>query len=180
MNVVYACQDLPERDGAVVPNSIFLAGPTPRADDVRSWRPDAIAFLAEQEFDGHVFIPETDGGGWHGNYDEQVEWEWDALGRAACVLFWIPRKLDTMPGFTTNVEYGLMAALAPERVVLGAPDSAPKLRYIRTMASKVWRFHDAFDPGIKKVPSIHHGNTLKKALLLAILVACPNDRPRRT
>jgi hypothetical protein len=26
---------------------------------------------------------------------------------AAAILFWIPRGLRTLPGFTTNVEFGL-------------------------------------------------------------------------
>ena len=45
------------------------------------------------------------------------------------ILFWIPRDLDTLPGFTTNIEWGVWHASG--RCVLGAPPNAPKLRYLR-------------------------------------------------
>ena len=38
--------------------SIFLAGPTPRSKEVKSWRPEAIRLLKEKGFDGVVFVPE--------------------------------------------------------------------------------------------------------------------------
>jgi len=178
MKIVYACQELPARGSDnIAPNSIFLAGPTPRSSDVRSWRPDALAFLEEREFNGHVFVPETDGGGWHGDYAAQVQWEWEALGRAACVLFWVPRELETMPAFTTNVEFGLLSALRPSRIVLGAPHDAPKMRYLLKLATDVTEFHRCFDMapnfcGIDPKPLL--GGSLQSCLLLAMGVANPD------
>lgn len=167
MQVLYAVQPLPAVD--VLPNSIFLAGPTPRADDVSSWRPGALALLEAQGFDGTVFVPEAEGGGWHGIYDEQVRWEWDALGRAACVLFWIPRELSKMPGFTTNVEFGFLAAFRPEAIVLAAPEGAPKLRYLQAIAREQERFRAAFGGNgtgmrIPKVTSLEAGLQLAQQI----------------
>lgn len=137
MKVYYACDELPSMEHHY---GIFLAGPTPRDDDVTSWRPEALEILEELDYDGAVFVPERKDGGWHGNYDEQVFWEWEALGVASCVLFWVPRTLDEMPGFTTNVEFGFMMALYPKRVILGAPEGAMKMNYLRTLALHQARF----------------------------------------
>ena len=38
--------------------SIFLAGPTPRSNDIKSWREEAIKILEQLEFEGIVYIPE--------------------------------------------------------------------------------------------------------------------------
>lgn len=38
--------------------SIFLAGPTPRKEDIVSWRKEAIKILEENNFDGIVYVPE--------------------------------------------------------------------------------------------------------------------------
>jgi hypothetical protein len=148
MKVIHVPDELPETKaplGAMphlyrTPNSIFLAGPTPRSSDVRSWRHDALRVLDELDFDGHVFIPETKDWGWCGEYQRQVFWEWDALGRAESVLFWVPRTLATMPAFTTNIEFGMMASLHPERVVLGYPPGAHKVRYLDAVARNYPRF----------------------------------------
>ena len=51
------------------------------------------------------------------------------------VVFWVPRDLDTMPGFTTNVEFGLSVA-SGKHIVLGYPEGAPKMSYLRTLADK--------------------------------------------
>lgn len=164
MKVIYAVQPLPYP--GLVPDSIFLAGPTPRTDDVPSWRPEALDLLKEQGFEGTVFVPEAEGGGWHGIYDEQVEWEWEALARAACVLFWIPRDLSTMPAFTSNVEFGFIIAFRPQAVVLGAPDGAPKLRYLQTLAREQRLFRGAFGRA-GTATHIPQATTLEQALRLA-------------
>jgi len=177
MKVVYVGQELPERDEklGVVPNSIFFAGPTPRGDAVNSWRPEAVEILKELGFDGYVFAPETDEQGWLGDYTGQVHWEWEALGKAACTLFWVPRNLETMPGFTTNVEFGFMTALAPERVVLGHPGGAPKMRYLSKLCNDIWNFHRCFDPTRELMQSPLQGSSLQSSLLLAMGVANPED-----
>ncbi|MET0417486.1 MAG: nucleoside 2-deoxyribosyltransferase domain-containing protein [Actinoplanes sp.] len=117
VTVVYAREPIPAEP------SVFLAGPTPRDELVRSWRPDAIAAL-DAAWAGPerltVLSPESRGGIRAQEYDDQVRWEWAALDAASVILFWIPRDLATLPGFTTNVEFGLYAQSG--RVVLGVPD----------------------------------------------------------
>lgn len=131
MKVVYAKETLPNR----FRKAIFLAGPTPRSQDVPSWRPEAIRLLAEADYDGVVFSPEPRDRNWHGEYTDQIEWEEQALTVATCILFWIPRNLETLPGFTTNDEWG--AWKASGKVVFGAPLDAPKVNYQRYYANKL-------------------------------------------
>ncbi|MEV7122139.1 nucleoside 2-deoxyribosyltransferase domain-containing protein [Kitasatospora griseola] len=107
--------------------SVFLAGPTPRAGGpVESWRPDALAELDRQwvsDLTLTVYSPESRGGIRAEHYDDQVGWETAARQRADVVLFWIPRDEEHMPGFTTNVEYGM--DVVKHRVVLGCPPDCP-------------------------------------------------------
>lgn len=131
MQVIWANQST---SPSIANQSIFLAGPTPRSADVRSWRPDAIALLRELGFTGVVFIPEDETGKWQHSYVEQVEWEEQALTAADVIVFWIPRQLETMPGFSTNVEWGTWHRSG--KVVLGAPKDAPKMGYLRYYANK--------------------------------------------
>lgn len=132
---VYAREPFPTE----VKATLFLAGPTPRDKSIPSWREDALNFLQASGFDGHVFIPENrdhsfnDGDGTF-PYAEQVEWEEKGLNIADCILFWIPREKQTMPGFTTNDEYGVWKNSG--KVVLGAPPEAEKVRYQQYYAKK--------------------------------------------
>jgi len=71
MDIVYAQEPLPTR----MSRSLFLAGPTPRSKDVKSWRENALAVLQSMNFDGHVFVPEPRNGKWDHDYLAQVEWE---------------------------------------------------------------------------------------------------------
>lgn len=112
--------------------SIFLAGPTPRSDDVSSWRPEAISVIEALDFNGRVFVPESSDWRQRDNYDGQVAWEWEALNAATVVVFWIPRDMDTLPGFTTNVEFGYLAASG--KALLGFPSDAPKTKYLEDLA----------------------------------------------
>lgn len=113
--------------------SLFLAGPTPRDATVRSWRLDAIAVLRQLNFAGTVLIPERRD--WQAQFDylDQVEWEYAGLEGASVIAFWIPRDLRTLPGFTTNVEFGRYVGSG--RVVYGRPDDAPNNRYLD------WLYH---------------------------------------
>lgn len=121
MTLVWAREPLPA-GGA----SVFLAGPTPRRDEVPSWRPAAVEALATQ-WRGleplTVLTPESKGGIRAAHYDDQVDWETEARAAASAILFWIPRDLQTMPGFTTNVEFGLDVGTG--RAVLGCPPDCP-------------------------------------------------------
>jgi hypothetical protein len=113
--------------------SIFLAGPSPRGEG-NSWRPDAIRELRAAGYDGVIFSPEPSDRNYPADYDQQISWELEAMNRSDCILFWIPRELEKMPGFTTNVEFGDM--LKSGKVVLGAPEGAPKIRYLVDRAER--------------------------------------------
>lgn len=108
--------------------SIFLAGPTPRNGNVPSWRPYACEKLKELGFDGVVYVPEYSTWKTKDGYLEQVMWERSALTEATVILFWIPRRLPEMPGFTTNVEFGYW--LHTKKVVYGRPNEADKIKYL--------------------------------------------------
>lgn len=127
MQVTYARQPLQK--------SIFLAGPTPRSNDVQSWRPEALRILRDVcVFNGTVFVPEDAAGSRAFEYDDQVTWEWEAINQATVVVFWVPRELKTMPAMVTNVEFGMLAATG--KVVLGAPPTAQKMGYLKTLAAR--------------------------------------------
>jgi 8-oxo-dGTP pyrophosphatase MutT (NUDIX family)/nucleoside 2-deoxyribosyltransferase len=131
MKVVYANQELPES----WTKSIFLAGPTPRSSDVASWRPEALRILEKKGYDGVVFVPEDEQGKWQHSYVDQVGWEERCLNACDCVVFWIPRDVATMPGFTTNIELGVW--LDSGKAVVGFPERAPKTRYIEHYTDKL-------------------------------------------
>ena len=75
--------------------SIFLAGPTPRSEDVPSWRPEALEILKAKGFTGNVFIPEDMGAERYADYDGQINWEWNGLDAATVQVYWVPRDLAT-------------------------------------------------------------------------------------
>jgi ADP-ribose pyrophosphatase YjhB (NUDIX family) len=127
MKIVYALEDIPKS----FKKSIFLAGPTPRDDIAKSWRPEVIQELKNQGYDGIVFSPERDFS--KGDYTDQVEWEDACLNIADVILFWVPRTLD-MPAFTTNVEYGEW--MKSGKCVLGYPKDAQKMRYLSTKTAE--------------------------------------------
>ena len=117
-------------DQEVIKNqkSIFLAGPTPRGENVISWRTNACEFLEENGFDGVVYAPEYSTWKPKGDYVDQAQWERDALLNASVIAFWIPRELPDMPAFTTNVEFGYW--LHTGKVLYGRPDNAKKIKYL--------------------------------------------------
>ena len=108
--------------------SIFLAGPTPREEKVASWRVDAVKKLEDLGFDGIVYVPEYSTWVPKSDYVAQANWEREALTEATVILFWIPRSLPDMPGFSTNVEFGYW--LHSKKVIYGRPDGAPKTKYL--------------------------------------------------
>lgn len=107
--------------------SVFLAGPTPdKSAPVPSWRPEATRLLGRQWADQTpltVLSPESRNGERANRYETQVDWETDARASATAILFWIPRDLRTLPGMTTNVEFGLDVGTG--RAVLGCPPDCP-------------------------------------------------------
>lgn len=131
MQVVYTTQDAPQS----LTKSIYLAGPTPRSQDVQSWRPEALRLLESYGYDGVVFVPELASGEWRHSYDDQLDWEERYMHMSDCILFWVPRKLDTMPAFTTNTEWGIWQSSG--KVVFGAPPEAANVGYQLRYAKKL-------------------------------------------
>jgi hypothetical protein len=130
MNVIYSDQSLGIRGP-----SVFLAGPTPRSQGVASWRPEAVQLLNDSGFAGTVLIPERQSLDARFEYLDQVKWEFAALERADALVFWVPRDLDHLPGFTTNVEFGRYVASG--RMIYGRPEGRPHNRYLDWLYGKL-------------------------------------------
>ena len=134
--------DLIYSDNTYIPHKgIFLAGPTLRNGySQNSWRYKALKLFDKFDFDGQIFIPEYEPSKTFIDTDENIKkqtyWEWEALDKATAIMFWIPRDIKTLPGFTTNIEFGRYTALCPEKIVLGYPSNAPKMRYIELLYQK--------------------------------------------
>ena len=134
-------------------SGIFLAGPSSRtAIYSTQWRYDAVQYL-EGKFSGVVFVPEP----FLGDYQEQIRWEDTMLHNAQVVVFWVPRDLKDLPGFTTNIEFGQwMNHPSKKPIVLGYPKYTPKMRYLHFKADQY------------KIPVFHTlEETLDRALCLA-------------
>jgi hypothetical protein len=126
MKIIHALEPLQK--------SVMLIGPTPRSADVPSWRPDAIKIFETLAFDGILFIPEAADWKAHDNYDAQINWELEAINQATVAMCWLPRTIETMPGFTTNVEFGHLATSG--KLLFGHPKGADKVSYLRSLASR--------------------------------------------
>ena len=129
--IVYAQQPLEK--------SIFLAGPSPRkpapgAEPVPSWRPAGCVILQELDFRGLVLVPELESLSAPDDYDAQIPWEWEGLNMGTVVVFWVARDLKNLPGYTTNVEFGLLVSSG--KVVLGYPKGTPKTAYFDQLAKR--------------------------------------------
>lgn len=117
----------PDKPLVVEKNSIFLAGPTPRNKNVKSWRPEAIQILEELGYEGQVINPEREN--WEEtDYLDQVEWENTGLNECAAIVFWVPRNLKTLPAVTTNIEFGRFCK--DPRTLYGRPSDSPGNRYL--------------------------------------------------
>lgn len=133
MNVVYWLEPYP----TTCEKSIFLAGPTARQGECPSWRDEALELFERLGWDGTIFIPEPRPGlTWPEKYqhDPVVDWEIEGLNRADCILFWVPRSPDKLPGFTTNIEWGEFFKTG--RAVLGCPDEAIRMNYMKYRGSQ--------------------------------------------
>lgn len=130
MTPVYTCQKPP----TILSKSIFLAGPTARVQPGESappsWRAEALSYLESQGYEGVVFVPEYAPDFDHSNlqYSEQVDWETECLKMSDVILIWVPRDLEKLPAFTTNIEFGTW--LSSWKVVYGRPEDSPKNEYL--------------------------------------------------
>lgn len=135
MRIIHSDENTSFSERFISKGSIFLAGPTPRSKEVPSWRPEAIEYLRKYDFLGTVLVPER--ANWEENFDymQQVEWEYEGLEHSTVIAFWIPRNLETLPGFTTNVEFGRY--LDSTGMIYGRPDDAPNNRYLDWLYTKI-------------------------------------------
>ena len=76
-------------DQEVIKNkkSIFLAGPTPRGENVESWRTKACQIIKQYGFDGIVYVPEYSSWKPKTDYVNQAQWERDALANSSVIHF---------------------------------------------------------------------------------------------
>lgn len=135
---------------------LFLAGPTPRSDDVPSWRKqEALPYLHMRDFQGTVIVPEPLAAPFKGG-ERQYAWEKSMMDHAHCILFWIPRDMATMPALTTNVEWGRYESSG--RVILAMPEM---MNDLPTKGREYLAFHAALH-------NVRVFNALRPALDYAI------------
>lgn len=116
--------------------SIFLAGPTYRNRTFdESWRKIACEKLQELGFDGLVYVPEYSTGNMKPDLTDQASWERAGLQAASIIIFYIPRKLPELAGFTTNIEFGMWITKKPNNCMLCIPDFAEKVEYVKWLWS---------------------------------------------
>ncbi len=126
MQLVYALEDIPE----TLRQSLFLAGPTPRTSAVASWRLQMVDCLKRAGYGGIVFIPESrqDSAEKPREPAQQANWEKRCLDLSDAILAWVPRELEHLPAFTTNVEFGRY--VSSRKLFYGRPPNAPHTAYL--------------------------------------------------
>jgi len=144
-------------------HTIFLAGPTPRDKDIKSWRNDALNILKKNEYNGVIIIPEIDKKLYYGKNDMPnniMDWENYYMTQCDVIVFWVPRKLENLPGFTTNVEFGRFCS--DSRSLYGRPIGAPKTKYLDWMYMKFRNLKPYTDLYSLMIASMDHFNFRKK------------------
>lgn len=121
--------------GDEIKHSIFLVGPTPRNSETKSWRPKAISILESLNYKGTIFIPEYSNWKQKVDYNNQVNWEWEALHKSNLIVAWVDRSMPDMPAFTTNVEFGFW--IRDIKFFYGRPNTAVKCDYLDWMYRKI-------------------------------------------
>jgi len=109
----------------------------------------------EKGYDGVVYVPEYSTWTPKRNYDDQAEWEREALINSSVILFWIPRVLPDLPAFTTNVEFGYW--IHTGKVLYGRPKESEKNHYLD------WLYQ--VDTGNKPMTTLEE--SLKEAMVLS-------------
>lgn len=141
MNIIDKTHPLDELKGSST-FSLFLAGPCPRGSREDSawekqWHGEAVQMIKdicmELEIPSNITVciplPYASD-----DFQEGVDWEENYLEDAEHILFWIPRDLEKLPGFTTNVEFGEW--MKSGKCTLAYPEGAPKMRYLQAKAEK--------------------------------------------
>lgn len=135
MKIVYAQQAIPNQ----INKSIFLAGPSLRpGQDGISWRINALEILRVLEYDGVVFVPESEDGSFDDsfNWETQVMWETKCLRMSDNILFHINRDIESgLLGLTTNDEWGFWKDSG--KCVLSTDPNADKTSYQKWWASEL-------------------------------------------
>lgn len=124
MRIVYTGDKFLENE-----KSCFLAGPTPRDENVLSWRGEALKIFESFGFDGTIYVPELREKSYY-DFDtgiNEMKWDQDSLEMADVVMFWIPRDMD-MLGLSTNVEFGYL--LDKGNIVYGRPEGAIRCEFL--------------------------------------------------
>jgi hypothetical protein len=124
MRTIYTTEDLAREKGLP---AIFLAGPSPRGRRELAWRPEAMELFKKAGFTGVIHNPE-DRHEFKGGGAYSADWEDRAFKVSDVILFWVPRRMENMPGLTTNVEFGLYAK--DPRSIYGRPDDADHIGYL--------------------------------------------------
>ena len=139
MQVFYSDMVISKEEKESKTLKIFLAGPTPRSDNVKSWRIEALEILSKFSLSEsfHVYVPERRDWKTQFDYVDQVEWELEAMKNATYVIFWVPRNMENMPALTTNVEFGMNLGSKPNSVFYGRPEGAPQTRYLDYLYTKI-------------------------------------------
>jgi 8-oxo-dGTP pyrophosphatase MutT (NUDIX family) len=119
--------------------SVFLYGPSTRGRG-KSWRPHAVMELLNAGFTrGVIYIPEMRDGSVPTSPSEKaaaMAWEDRNTARSDCKLFWVPRNMRSMPGLSTNVEFGREENSG--RMLFGDPPGAERNDYLRYHAERNW------------------------------------------
>lgn len=107
-------------------HSIFLVGPTPRAEGVKSFRPEALDILTDLRYNGLVYVPEPFAS------DRRIQIKWETLGLtyATVIACWLCRDFDPqnyMPALTSNTEFGEW--FKDDKFVYGRPEGTPHTGY---------------------------------------------------
>lgn len=155
MDIVYTGEKLKNK----IEVTCFLAGPTPRDEDVSSWRSEAIKLFSKYGFNGTLYVPEFREKSY---YDvdtgtEEMKWDQKALESATCVMFWIPRDND-MLGLSTNVEFGYL--LNKGNFIYGRPSNAFRCEFLDFLyESKLnKKYNTTLEDTVKEVINVLGGN----------------------
>ena len=60
--------------------------------------------------------------------EKEILWQQEPTADATLILFWVPRNKKTLPGFTTNIEFGYW--LNSGKIIYGRPDTAEEIGYL--------------------------------------------------